>query len=119
VFAGLYPNTWPLPLSRQGLISAAQNPVHQPVPTGPVVIKKQPACHGPENASAIKTEKVHTNTNASARPHGCQLCREHQVKQNPACPQCYPAFCESQEWDRRLDIAVTAIWVTAAICYWC
>ncbi|KAL0054150.1 hypothetical protein WJX82_004523 [Trebouxia sp. C0006] len=54
---GLYPNTWPLPLSRQGLISAAQNPVHQPVPTGPVVIKKQPACHGPENASAIKTEK--------------------------------------------------------------
>ncbi len=62
MFAGLYPNTWPLPLSRQGLINAAQNPVNQPVPTGPVAIKKQPAYHGQDNSSAIKTEKVHTNT---------------------------------------------------------
>ncbi len=32
------------------------------MPTGPVVIKKQPVYHGPEDASAIKTEKVHIKT---------------------------------------------------------
>ena len=118
VFAGLYPNTWPLPLSRQGLISAAQNPVHQPVPTGPVVIKKQPAYHGPENASAIKTEKVHTKTcqpdlmaassAASIRSSKILIVRSAVLL---IVSHVYP--------DCQLCFAVTAVWVTAAICYWC
>ncbi|DBA99084.1 TPA: hypothetical protein ACH3X1_014218 [Trebouxia sp. C0004] len=75
---GLYPSTWPLPLSRQGLISAAQNPVHQPVPTGPVAIKKQPAYHGPENSSAIKIEKgsrrkVSSGTPAAPHPTAADI----------------------------------------------
>ncbi len=56
--AGLYPNTWPLPLTTQGLMEAAQNPVNQPTPTGPVAVKKQPAYHGPDGTSVIKAEKV-------------------------------------------------------------
>ncbi len=117
VFAGLYPNTWPLPLTRQGLISAAQNPAHQPVPTGPVVIKKQPAYHGPENASAIKTEKVHTKTCQPDLMAASSAVSFRSSKSSIVCSavllivsHVYPA-CQ-------LCIAVIAIRVTSAICCW-
>ena len=56
--AGLYPGYWPLPLTRQGLAEAARNPVLQPVPTGPVTVKRQPNSHGSDGGTTIKAEKV-------------------------------------------------------------
>jgi hypothetical protein len=32
VFTGLHPSTWPLPLTREGLHRAAQDPTPQPMP---------------------------------------------------------------------------------------
>ena len=55
---GLYPSTWPLPLTRQGLAEAAQNPVLQPIPTGPVAVKRQSSHHGSDGGPTIKAEKV-------------------------------------------------------------
>lgn len=57
--SGLYPSTWPLPLTRQGLNEAARNPMIQPLPSGPVSVKKQHHVpNGEEHAPVIKAEKV-------------------------------------------------------------
>ena len=56
--AGLYPSTWPLPLTKQGLAAAAQNPVLQSLPSGPVPVKRQPNHYGSDGAVTIKAEKV-------------------------------------------------------------
>ena len=56
--AGLFPHTWPLPLTRQGMIDAAQNPTPQPLPIGPMAVKKQPIHHAQDGPPVIKTEKV-------------------------------------------------------------
>lgn len=54
---GLFPQTWPLPLTRQGLMEAAQNPIPQAVPTGPISVKRQPSYHNQDGPPVVKAEK--------------------------------------------------------------
>ena len=63
------PQTWPLPLTRQGLMEAAQNPIPQAVPTGPVSVKRQPSYHNQDGPPLVKAEKVCSNNCGKCSPY--------------------------------------------------